>query len=76
MENELTITKRTFDALNYPEGSPERDVANEVVATSEYNTSEQWAIFGTINEVGIQLTAKTKEEAERRKKRLENGLSW
>jgi hypothetical protein len=58
----LEIKKRTFEALNYPKSSKERNKLNEEILTSEYQTSYKYII-----ELGgkYQLqTFKTRREAE------------
>lgn len=45
MESNKDIKKRTFEALKYPKGSPERDKLNENVLTSEYYKSLKFAVF-------------------------------
>lgn len=39
------IKKRTFEALNYPKGSDQRNKLNENVLTSEYYKSLKFAVF-------------------------------
>ncbi len=39
-----TVHKRTFTALKFPKGSPERDALNTNPLTSEYFPSQRYAI--------------------------------
>ncbi len=39
------IVKRTFEAAQYPKGSPERARLNENVSTSEYSKSQKYLFF-------------------------------
>lgn len=56
------IVRRTFEAANYPKGSPERTKFNESNMTSEYMTSYRWAIIGE----NLSISARTLKEAKER----------
>ena len=55
-----TVHKRTFEALKYPKGSPERIKLNEDNITSEYMTSYKFALKGP----NLSTSFKTKHEAQ------------
>jgi hypothetical protein len=57
---EYNITKRTFEALNYPKGSEERIRLNMNSVTSEYMTSYKYSVSSDI----CDFSFKTKKEAE------------
>jgi hypothetical protein len=57
------IKRRTFEALNHPKGSPERNRLNESVLTSEYMPSYKYVLIS-----GMHFsTFRTKREAENAK---------
>jgi hypothetical protein len=58
------IVRRTFEAANYPKGSPQRVKFNESNMTSEYMTSYRWAIIGE----NVSTSARTLSEAKEKVK--------
>ena len=57
----MTIKKRTFEALKYPKGSPERTKLNESGVSSEYMPSYKWQLEHN----NFSACYRTKAEAER-----------
>ena len=55
-----TVHKRTFEALKFPKGSPERKKLNLDNITSEYMTSYKYALKGD----HISTSYRTKAEAQ------------
>ncbi len=60
MEQKYTVHKRTFEAKNFPVGSPERKKLNEDSITSEYMTSHKYAVKGP----HITTSFRTKQDAD------------
>jgi hypothetical protein len=57
--NNYIIQKRTFEALNYPKGSKERDYANLSITTSEYQLSYKYCVLG----IDCSVSFRTRKEA-------------
>ncbi len=62
MEQKYTVHKRTFEAKQFPVGSPERKKLNEDSITSEYMPSYKYSVKGP----HISTSHRTKKEAEDR----------
>jgi len=63
----MELKKRTFEALNYPKGSKEREALNFNSLTSEYITSYKYLLFWEAlylgNWVKHETSFRTKKEA-------------
>lgn len=60
MEQKYTVHKRTFEAKNFPVGSPEREKLNKDSITSEYMPSHKYSVKGP----HISTSCRTKKDAE------------
>ena len=58
----MKAMKRTFEALNYPEGSAERRELNRSALTSEYMPSHKYCVIGE----NFSTTCRTRKEAQDR----------
>jgi hypothetical protein len=57
--DEIKVVRRSFEALNFPKGSPERERLNLKAETSEYMPSYRYMLSG-----GTRQSFRTKGEGE------------